>query len=78
MSASLASEVWTELKRFINVVDREESADILVNLLIDNDIDIEEIKSNFKGDPDIRRAITQFTEDCDEEAEEDYDDEHDD
>jgi len=68
MPAALASELWSELKRYISSVDRDEAADTVVNILIDNDIDIEEIKSNFKGDPEIKRALLQFTEDVDEDV----------
>jgi hypothetical protein len=73
MSVALASELWSELKRYISTVDRDEAADIVVNILIDNDIDVEEIKSNFKGDAEIKRALSQFTEDVEEETEEKYD-----
>lgn len=77
MPVALASEVWGELKRYISTVDRDEAAETLVNILIDNDIDIEEIKSNFKGDTDIKRALSQYTEDIeeDDDVDEDYDDE---
>jgi len=77
MPVNLASELWTELKRFISPVDRDEAADIMVNLLIDNDIDLEEIKSSFKGDSDIKKVLAQFIEDTDEDSEEDYEDEDD-
>lgn len=73
MSVSLASELWGELKRYISTVDRDEAADTVVNILIDNDIDVEEIKSNFKGDAEIKRALSQFEKDIDEELEEEYD-----
>jgi hypothetical protein len=74
MPVSLASELWSELKRYISTVDRDEAADTVVNILIDNDIDIEEIKANFKGDTEIKRALSQFTEDVEEEdVEEEYD-----
>lgn len=74
MPVSLVSELWSELKRYISTVDRDEAADTVVNLLIDNDIDIEEIKANFKGDTEIKRALSQFTEDIEEE---DVEEEHD-
>ena len=77
MPVSLASELWSELKRYISTVDRDEAADTVVNLLIDNDVDIEEIKSSFKGDAEIKRALSQFTEDIEEETEEEYEEDDD-
>jgi hypothetical protein len=74
MPVSLASELWGELKRYISTVDREEAADVVVNILIDNDIDVDEIKANFKGDSEIKHALSQYTEDIDEEIEEEYED----
>ena len=38
MSVELANEIWSELKRYINTVDRDEAAETLVSVLIDNDI----------------------------------------
>lgn len=78
MAIHLIKELWMEYKRFISPVDRDETADILVNLLIDNDIDLEEIKSIFKGDPDIKKVLAQFAVDIDEGSEEDYEDEDED
>jgi len=79
MPVALASEVWGELKRYISTVDRGEAAETLVNILIDNDVDAESIKANFKGDADIKRALQSYLddleeEDLDEEDEDDYDD----
>ena len=34
----LASEIWSELKRYINTVDRDEAAETLVAVLIDQEI----------------------------------------
>jgi hypothetical protein len=50
MSVELASEIWTEVKRYVNSVDRNEAAETVVSILIDNDVDAEEIKTAFKGD----------------------------
>ena len=79
MSEVVASEIWNELKRFVNTVDRAEAAETLVAVLIDHDSDVDDIRNAFKGDTDIKRALTvyldndkDYTED-DEEAEEDED-----
>jgi hypothetical protein len=76
MPVALASELWSELKRYVNSVDKDEAAETVVNILIDNDIDIEEIKSNFKGDPEIKRALSQYTEDLAEDPDEDLDEDY--
>ena len=83
MSVDLSREIYNELKRFINVVDRDEAAETLVSVLIDNDISADDIKDAFKGEADIKRALTSYLKDHLEEEEEDeedfeYDDEDDD
>jgi len=60
MSAALASEIWGELKRFVNTVDRDEAAETVIQILMDNDSDVEDIRSAFKGDSDIKRALTAY------------------
>ena len=63
MSAEIASEIWSELKRYISSVDRSEAADSLVAALIDNDFDAADIRSAFKGDEDIRAALQTYLDD---------------
>jgi hypothetical protein len=72
MSVELAKEIWSELRRHINTVDRDEAAETLVAVLIDNDVDADEIKSVFKSESDIKRALASYLKDH---AEEDEDDE---
>ena len=60
MNETLAAEVWGELKRYINVVDRNEAAETVVQILMDNDCDVEDIRNAFKGDADIKRALTSY------------------
>jgi hypothetical protein len=67
----LSYEIWNELKRYISTVERDEAADVLVNLLIDNDYDAENIKSVFKNDSDIKRALKEYLKDHEEEEEDD-------
>ena len=79
MSVELASEIWSEIKRYVNSVDRNEAAETLVSVLIDNDVSAEEIKSAFKGDGDIKRALSEYLkeeEELEEEEDDDYDDEY--
>jgi predicted metal-binding transcription factor (methanogenesis marker protein 9) len=79
MSVELSREIYNELKRFINVVDRDEAAETLVSVLIDNDISADDIKDAFKGEADIKRAIASYLKDHqeDEEEEDDYYDDND-
>ncbi len=60
MSEVVASEIWGELKRFVNTVDRAEAAETVVQILMDNDCDAEDIRDAFKGDSDIKRALTVY------------------
>jgi hypothetical protein len=72
MSVELAKEIWSELRRHINTVDRDEAAETLVAVLIDNDVAADEIKSVFKSESDIKKALASYLKDH---AEEDEDDE---
>jgi len=72
MSETIASEIWGELKRFVNTVDRAEAAETVIQILMDNDSDVEDIRDAFKGDADIKRALTAYLDnDKDYEAEDD-------
>ena len=79
-AVAVASEIWSELKRYVNTVDRDEAAETIVSILIDNDCDVDDIKETFKGEPDIKRALTAYLdndksyedEDDDVEEEEDH------
>ena len=75
MAVDLANEVWQELKRYVNTVDRADAAESLVSVLIDNDISAEEIKSAFKSDSEVKQALKQYLDDHVEDDEDDYDDE---
>jgi hypothetical protein len=86
MSEAIASEIWGELKRFVNTVDRAEAAETVIQILMDNDSDVDDIRDAFKGDIDIKRALTSYLdndkdyveEDDEEEPEdEDYDEDED-
>lgn len=58
---SIIREMWDELRQFINVVDRNDAAEIMVSILVDNDYDAEQIKTMFKGDSDIKSALSAYT-----------------
>jgi len=79
MSETIASEIWGELKRFVNTVDRAEAAETVVQILMDNDSEVDDIRDAFKGDSDIKRALTayldndkDYLEDEEDPEEEDY------
>jgi hypothetical protein len=80
MHSHIANEIWSELKRYVNTVDRSEAAETLVSILIDNDEDPETIRDTFKHDSDIKLALTSYLDDNsfdEEEEEEEYIDEDD-
>jgi hypothetical protein len=79
MAVNLANEVWQEIKRYVNGMDRVEAAEALVSVLIDNDISAEEIKTAFKSDSEVKQALKQYLDDhADSDDDEDYEDYEDD
>ena len=83
MSELVASEIWSELKRYVNTVDRAEAAETIVAILIDHDATVDNIKDAFKGDADIKRALTtyldhdkSYEDEEEEDEEEDYNEEN--
>jgi hypothetical protein len=78
MSEAIAAEIWGELRRYVNVVDRDEAAETVVAVLIDNDYDADEIRAAFKGDAEIKRALASYVnKDVEEAPEDDYEEESD-
>jgi hypothetical protein len=80
MSVALAKEIWDELRRYVNTVDRSDAAETLVSVLIDNDAAADEIKEAFKTDSEVKRALVSYLKDHEEvdEQDDDYDDNEDD
>jgi hypothetical protein len=80
MSVALAKEIWDELRRYVNTVDRSEAAETLVSVLIDNDAAADEIKEVFKTDSEVKRALASYLKDHEEldETDDDYEDEDED
>jgi len=78
MSIELSREIWNELRRYVNTVDRDEAAETFVSVLIDNDVDADEIKSVFKTEPDVKRALASYLKDHVDDEDEDDDDLHND
>jgi hypothetical protein len=81
MSEVVASEIWSELKRYVNTVDRAEAAETVISILIDHDSDVEDIRDAFKGDSDIKKALTAYLDNdndyAEDEAEEEFDEDED-
>ena len=80
MTSEVASEIWGELKRYVNTVDRAEAAETLVAVLIDHDESAEDIRAAFKHDADVKRALVTYLDNdngYDEEEEPEDDDESD-
>lgn len=77
---SLVSEVWDAMRTHIDFNDRNDAADTLVNLLIDNNYEADEIKDAFRGEKEVLNALKNYVAEHEEEYEEDedYDDEEDD
>lgn len=79
MNEHIAAEIWGELKRYVNTVDRADAAETVVQILMDNDSDVDDIRNAFKGDSDIKRALSTYLDndkdyaEDDEEEESDYD-----
>ena len=76
MSETIAAELWGELKRFVNTVDRAEAAETVIQILMDNDSDVDDIRDAFKGDSDIKRALTSYLDNDNDYSEEDEIDEY--
>jgi hypothetical protein len=78
MHSEVASEIWSELKRYINTVDRTEAAETLISTLVNYDEDVDDIRDAFKGDSDIKKALIAYLDNDsndDEEEEEEYEEE---
>ena len=78
MSVELSKEIWDELKRYVNPQDRDEAAETLVSVLIDNDCDAGDIKSVFKNDSGVKSALASYLKDHQDEEDDDEDDEFED
>ena len=78
MSVELSKEIWNELKRYVNVVDRDEAAETLVSVLIDNDVSADEVKATFKSDSEVKRALASYLKDHEEADDDEADDDDED
>ena len=74
MSLDTIAEVWDALREHIDLSERDNAADTLVNFLIDNNYEIDDIKDAFK-DKDITKALKGYAEEHFPEDDDDYDEE---
>ena len=79
MSLNAIAEIWDILRMHIDLNERKEAAETLVNYLMENNYEASEIKEEFRGDKDIAKALL-FLDDrsLQDEEEDDYDDDYDD
>jgi hypothetical protein len=77
MSLDFVAEVWDAIRNHIDLNERKDAADTLVNLLIDNNYEADEIKDAFRGEKEILTALKDYVSEheIEEEYEEDYEDE---
>jgi hypothetical protein len=62
MSLHLVNEIWKVLKPSIEAGDMNGAAETLVNYLVDEDYSPNEIKQVFRGDSEIKDALTYYLE----------------
>ena len=72
MTVDLASVLWSEVKNYIPSIDRQEAAEVVVSVLVDHDVDVDDIRQEFRGDPNIKAALAHYLKDHD-----DHDDDED-
>ena len=76
MSLDFVTEVWDALRSHIDLNDRSDAADTLINLLIDNNYEADDIKNAFRGDKEMLKALKGYAEQHDvQEDYEEYEDE---
>lgn len=70
-------EVWDALRSHIDLGDRNDAADTLINLLIDNNYEANDIKEAFRGDKEVLKALKGYTDAQDIEEYEEYEEDTD-
>jgi len=73
MSLELVSELWNHIKSGMPKVERESTADFIVNMFAEHGYSPEEIRDVFVADSDIKTAITEYFGEDEDEYEEDED-----
>jgi hypothetical protein len=80
MSLDFVVEVWDALRSHIDLNDRTDAADSLINLLIDNNYEPTDIKDAFSGEKEVLSALKDYLEqhDIEDEVDDYYDEDIDD
>jgi hypothetical protein len=73
MSLDFTAEIWDALASHIDINERSDAADTLINLLIDNNYETDSIKEAFRGDKEVLKALKGYTDAHDIEEYEDID-----
>lgn len=68
---------WDVLKTHIDPNDKAEASDDLINLLIDHDWEVADIKEAFRGDKHINAALRGYIAEHEHDEQEYEDDDHD-
>ena len=72
-----AHDIWQEMRHYINTTDQQEAAETLLEVLIDCDCELDDIREAFAGDSLMRRALADYLENSgDEDVDYDEDDEN--
>lgn len=74
MNLDFLREVYDALRIHIDLNERKDSADTLVNVLIDNNYEVEDIKESFRGDKEVLLALKDYQAEQDSYPEEDEED----
>lgn len=75
MQVGMINEIWGELKRYINTVDRNEAAENMIAIMIEHDCDPEDIRESFAHDTDVKRALADYLDQGHDESEAEYEEE---
>lgn len=74
MNLDLAFEIWTELKSYLTPSDRNDAADSIVELLVNNDYKADEILESFRTDKEVKRSLNAYLKDHEEVQDDEEDD----
>lgn len=77
MSLDFVAEVWDALRSHIDMNERKDAADTLVNLLIENNHEADEIKEAFRGEKEILTALKDYVSEHEIEEYEEYEEDED-
>ena len=69
MSLNAIAEVWDALRNHIDLHERADAAETLVNYMIDNNFEPDDIKESFRGDKEIATALKYYADQLSDEEE---------